>query len=343
MTPAGGSPFGVVVTADHRWAFVSVMSAIEVLRLRGPLAPVQVRTIPVSAGAGAGALGEALTPDGRYLLAASGSGAVVISVARAERGSSGAVLGTLRDPRGGSGAIEVAVSRDGRFAFVTQEDSATAAVFDLSKGFGTADFTGGIPLGLAPVGMAISPDGRWLYATSEIAKGGALGPRPGGRTGTLTVIDVRRAETDPATSVVATVPAGCGPVRVVTSADGDEVWVTARESDDLLCFSAARLRTEPARALEAVVRVGEAPVGLALVQGGTRIVVADSNRFGTGASADLGIVNVTTALAGRPAMIGHVPAGRFPREMALEPGGGTLLVTNFASDQLETVSVATIP
>lgn len=343
MTPVQGNPFGVAVTSDGRWAFVSLITSIEVLRLGAPLAPVPVRNIPVPTNAGAGAVGEALTPDGRDLLAASGSGAVVISVARAEQGSPGAVLGTLRDPRGGSGAIEVAVSRDGRFAFVTQEDSATAAVFDLSKGFGASAFVGGIPLGLAPVGMAISPDGRWLYATSEIAKSGAPGRGPGGRTGTLTVIDVRRAETDPAASVAATVDAGCSPVRVVASADGGTVWVTARESDDLLAFSAARLRSQRAKALIAVVRVGEAPVGLALVRDGARIVVADSNRFGSRASADLRIVNVTAALAGKPAVIGHVPAGGFPREMALEPGGETLLVTNFSSNQLEAVGVTTIP
>ena len=35
--------------------------------------------------------------------------------------------------------------------------------------------------------------------------------------------------------------------------------------------------------------------------------------------------------------------GRFPREMAPEPGGRTLLVTNFASGQVELVNVAGLP
>lgn len=42
-----------------------------------------------------------------------------------------------------------------------------------------------------------------------------------------------------------------------------QVWVTARASDDVLCFAAARLVTDPSHALVAAVRVGEAPVGLA--------------------------------------------------------------------------------
>jgi DNA-binding beta-propeller fold protein YncE len=144
--------------------------------------------------------------------------------------------------------------------------------------------------------------------------------------------------------VVATVAAGCNPVRVITSADGREVWVTARASDDLLCFSAAALRTDPGRALMAIVRVGEAPVGLMLVRNGSLVVVADSNRFGaSGATSDLSVVGVAAALAGKSSAVGLITAGLFPREMALEPDGQRLLVTNFASGQLEAVSIPSIP
>jgi DNA-binding beta-propeller fold protein YncE len=339
MVSMPSPPFGVVVPPDGRFAFAAVVTGVEVLRLRPTLAPVKVGAIAMPRTSNA--LGETLTPDGRYLLVASGRGAMVISVARAEQGSPGAILGTLADPTGGSGAIEVAVSPDGRYAFVTMEDSQHAAVFDLyralTRGFGPADYVGSIPLGFLPVGMAVSPDGRWLYATSEATQ-------QGGNQGSLSVISVPRAETDPAASVVATVAAGCNPVRVVTSADGQQVWVTARASDDLLGFSAAALRADPARALVAVVRVGEAPVGLMLVRGGSLVVVADSNRFGApGARSDLSVVDVAAALAGRPAVIGRIPAGQFPREMALAPGGQRLLVSNYSSLQLEAVSVPSIP
>lgn len=350
MVPVSGNPFGVAVTPDGRWAFVADGGSIDVLRTGSSLAPVKVATIPVQvATAPAGTvgvglvLGETLTPDGRYLLAATGGGAVVVSVARAEQGRRDAVLGTMSDPGGGDGAIEVAVSPDGDFAFVTQEDSLRVAVFNLhralTQGFGPSDLVGTIPVGIAPVGMAISPDGRWLYVTSEV-----MAQKPQGNVGTLTVVNVARAETDPAASVAATVPAGCNPVRVITSADGREVWVTARASDDLLCFSAAALRTDPGRALAAIVRVGEAPVGLMLVRNGSLVVVADSNRFGaSGATSDLTVVNTAAALAGESAVVGSVPAGQFPREMALEPGGQRLLVTNYASGQLEAVSIPAIP
>jgi DNA-binding beta-propeller fold protein YncE len=81
-----------------------------------------------------------------------------------------------------------------------------------------------------------------------------------------------------------------------------------------------------------------------LVRNGSLVVVADSNRFGArGASSDLGVVNVADALAGKAAVLGHIPAGQFPREMELEPDGQRLLVTNYASGQLEAVSIPTLP
>jgi hypothetical protein len=94
--------------------------------------------------------------------------------------------------------------------------------------------------------------------------------------GTLTVISLQRAETDPSASVAATVMAGCNPVRVITSADGREVWVTARESDDLLCFSAAALPDDPARALVAPL----SPSLPARVPGGGFMIVGQSGRYG---------------------------------------------------------------
>ena len=359
LSPVPGDPFGVAATADGHWSFVSLVpngsgGTIGVFADTGSASPMLVRQIPVS-GTG---LGVTLTLDGRYLLAANGSGATVVSVQAAEQGSGNAVLGTLSSGGGGpaGGAIEVATSRDGRFAFVSLEDSQKIAIFNLQQAlashFRTSGFVGDVPAGVAPVGLAVSPDGAWLYSTSELRSfselrraehHGTLGLELGGQ-GTLAVISMHKAETDPAHAVVSTVTAGCSPVRVITSKNGGTVWVTARGSDMLLGFSASRLRRDPAHSLIARAEVGEAPVGLALVDGGQRVIVADSNRFGKqGARSGLAVVNVAAALAHRPALAGYLPAGGFPRQMALEPGGRVLLVTNFASQQLETVNVTNLP
>jgi DNA-binding beta-propeller fold protein YncE len=330
------NPFGIVATGP--WAFVSLSgaNAIGVYRIVAGSGAALVRQVSVPGTP----LGEVITPDGRYLLAAdSGAGAFVIDIAAAEQGRPDAVLGDMTDSAG-TGALSVTVSPDGNYAFVSLEDSGEVAVFNLRQalagGLGTAGYVGSIPVGPTPTNMTFSPDGEWAYATTE---GVALNA-----TGNLEVINVHMAETRPAAAVVASVPAGCNPVRVITSATGTVVWVSARASDAVLAFSAALLQTDPAHALLSAVRVGEAPVQLALVRAGRVLVVADSNRFIVrGAVASLAVVDVPAALARRPALLGYLPAGMFPRELALVAGGRTLLVTNFNSDQLESVDIAGLP
>ena len=96
--------------------------------------------------------------------------------------------------------------------------------------------------------------------------------------------------------------------------------------------------------LAAKVRVGQIPLGLALVSNGTRMVVADSNRDSVGTStADLMVVNVDNALAGKPALVGTIKSGVAPRQFALEPNGMTLLVTNTGSGQVVAGNVGQLP
>jgi DNA-binding beta-propeller fold protein YncE len=204
----------------------------------------------------------------------------------------------------------------------------------LAIGLRNSGFVGDIRLGINPIGMTVSRDGQWLYVTTQKRT----------RTsdqGTLTMISVPRAETDPARAVQATVLAGCDPGRVITTAGGATVWVTARASNALLAFSAARLRTDPGRALIAKVEVGAAPIGLTALNGGSRILVANSGRLGTGRPS-LGVIDTAAALSGRPAVLGLIQAGLLPREFAVEPGGRTALVTNSVSHQLEAVNVSSL-
>jgi DNA-binding beta-propeller fold protein YncE len=340
-------PFGVAVMPDDQWGFVTMGASVGVVRLgaAGPARLVrQVGTAQTRHGSPD--LGAVLTPDGRYLLAVKPllGGFTVISTAAAERGGKDAVLGQVSAPGGRlEGAIEVAVTPDGRYAFVSEEDADQVAVFNLRRAlaghYGAASYVGAIPAQLAPVGLAVSPDGKWLYSTSEV-----ISSRGQSEVGSLAVISVARAEADPARSVIARVPAGCNPVRVITSDDGRVVWVTARASDALLAFSASALAAGSPHPLLASIRVGELPVGIGLARDGQLLVVADSDRFDVpGEHASLAVVDVADMLAGRPALLGYLPSGQFPRDIASGPGGQLLLVANFASGQLETVRLDSLP
>jgi DNA-binding beta-propeller fold protein YncE len=348
LTRLPSLPFGVAVMPDDHWGFVTLGRSIEVVRI-GAVGPARlVRRIATATlgakfeGTHAGAV---LTLDSRYLLAVNGRGGfTVIATAAAERGSKDAVIGQVNAPnRQNMGEIEVAVTPDGRYAFVSEESADQVAVFRLGRAlaghYGTASYVGAIPAHLAPVGLAVSPDGRWLYSTSEV-----MSSRSQSEVGSLSVISVARAETDPAHSVIRRVPAGCNPVRVITSDDGRVVWVTARASDALLAFSAGALADGSPHPLLASIRVGELPVGIGLARDGQLLVIADSDRFDIpGEHASLAVVDVADMLAGRPALLGYLPSGQFPRDVASGPGGQLLLVANFGSGQLETVRLDSLP
>ncbi len=345
FTSVLGSPFGIAIAHEGNFAFVasptgslleySIASPIPRLVRIATFGTIEPHRAPVG---GASPAGLALSANGRYLVAAAGSGSVIVNVRHLEdarSSSSSWTTGTLESP--GSGAIEAVVTPDNNFVIVSLEDSHELAVFSLKRalanGFGRSDLLGTIKVGIAPVGLAISPNGRFLYATSE-----SIGV--GQTEGTLTTIDVKKAERTPARSIISTVAAGCSPVRVV--ATNASVFVTARESDALLQYSAHDLVSDPNAALEANLAIGEAPVDLALVDGNRKLIVADSDRFGVaGAQPDMAVVTVSQSHL--LVLRGYFESGGFPRDMALSPNGKTLLISNFASSQLESVKVSTVP
>jgi len=327
----------MVGTANGRWGFVSLLGgeggevAVMALGQRGPRL---VRTVglPISV---AQAFGLAITHDGRLLLVAGYTATAVLSVRALEDGSHDPVLGVLADA--GKGQFEVAVTSDDRYAFVTDETSGGLSVFDLATALRHGFSARGVAVGIVPLaegaaGVAISPNGQQTYVTTF----GAAGPH-----GLLWVLDTARVETGAGRgAVLAHVAAGCQPVRVAVSPYGGTIWVTALQSNALLGFAATDLRNDPPHALKAVVPVGSEPVGLLLVDDGHIALVANSNRGlvrGTGGPAPqtVSVVSTRAALAGRPAVVGAVRTGLFPRDISFDQATGQVLVANFTSETVE--------
>jgi DNA-binding beta-propeller fold protein YncE/tRNA A-37 threonylcarbamoyl transferase component Bud32 len=331
----GGSPFGVLVTDDGKYSFVALGNEIAVLSNTGSASAPATRAVVPAPGAGRTV---ALTGNGQYLLAPAGSGAYVISAPGAEHGDGRrAILGKLAWPADNP-ANEVSFSPGGKFAFITLQKHGDVAVFDLSEAiaghFGRAGFRGLITLGAGatPQGMASSPDGRWLYVTDE---------SEGGR---LYVINMREAETDPEHAVRSSAATGCAAARVIVSANGADVWVTDRDSNALVAFSAAKLLTNPAQSLLARVSVGQTPLGMSFVNGGKAIMVADANTHGVPGAGNLALVSTALALDGaKGALRGFISTGLMPRQLAVEPSGKILLVTDYGSGQLQAIDTGTLP
>jgi DNA-binding beta-propeller fold protein YncE len=168
---------------------------------------------------------------------------------------------------------------------------------------------------------------------------------PDHRKGAVLVVDVERAKSNPESSVIASVQAGCDPVRLALSPDGSTAYVTARADNSLLAFDTRKMTQKSPDPLIGLVRVGAAPVGVATIDDGKKLVVANSNRFvgGSDVKSNLTVIDAVSLVSGTSAVIGTIPAGAFPRQLRLTPDGRTLLLTNFASGTLQIVDVERLP
>jgi YVTN family beta-propeller protein len=160
-----------------------------------------------------------------------------------------------------------------------------------------------------------------------------------GPEGAVIVVDVAKAATDPSEAVAARVPAGCVPVRLALSPTGDRAYVTARKSNAVMVFD-----TE-SRKIIGTVPVGTAPVPVAVVDGGRKVIAGNSNRFGTDADPrqTLTVLDAGKISQGADAVIGTITCGVFPRDLVTSPDGKTLFVANYMSNTLQVMNVATLP
>lgn len=328
-----GNPFAVLPLPGTDFAVASITTGtsppygvLDLLRVdAGTASLIRTSLLPTTSSA----TGMALSHNGHWLAVTTfDNGTLLINVAMLLAGVANPVLGRLDD--GTSGQIEAAFSADDSHLFVADEDSARLSVFNVALALGSGFDSAHVAVGQAllspgPVGVALSPDGRSIYVTTE-------GPSEG--PGYLWVLDEHTASQDPAAAVISHAGAGCNPVRVVISPDGTVAWVTARASDLLIGFGTAALVTHPQAAVKAVVRVGFEAVGVALYDGGRYAVVANSARFATSDSpSNLTVVDLQAALTGASAIVAWIAAGAFPREVAID--GALGLVTNYDSNTVE--------
>src|ERR1039458_7720447 len=166
---------------------------------------------------------------------------------------------TARTPR----AFTPTSRRATKLLFVSEERARSITVIDLararSNGYKADAIVGKIPVANAPIALTFSPDGKWLYTTSQGAMPDWHWPKackPEGRDpSTAETTNPARAASDPAQAVVARVPAGCSPVRMAITPDGARIYVTARNSNAVLAFDAAKLLSDPEH------EIGERRVG----------------------------------------------------------------------------------
>jgi YVTN family beta-propeller protein len=360
-----GTPFQALPSADGCWVFASFPSTsigwpagIGVFRRSGGTITLE-RMLPVDGNP----TGMALTHDGSLLVVAAGQRIAFVDPIKLIFAQQAGVISYLDTPTAQRlGRVYANVTPDDKFAFIADENAQAISVVSLAKarasGFKPSAVVGKIPTGALPIALTMSADGAVMYATSQRAPAKLAWPvackREGANVrdtlpvnpqGAIHIIDVARARTDPAHSIIGSVPAGCSAVRLVLSPAGDRAYVTARNSNALLVFDTGKLRSDPAHARIAQIPVGTAPVGIAVVDSGRKVIVTNSNRFAGSASdrQSLTVIDATNITRGAAAVIGSIPAGAFPREMRVTPDGTTLLLTNFGSRSIQLIDLAHLP
>jgi DNA-binding beta-propeller fold protein YncE len=347
-----GHPFRAVPSADGRHAFVSVSSSnprspngIAVLRCESGMYRFS-HLVPLEAQPS----GMAITHDGKLLVVADDGFVAFVDTAAAIAGKS-AIAGYVQDLEGDPedndpGSVYVNVSPDDRFAYVSDEQNDTISVIDLAKarrnGFSRSSIVGAIPVGNAPIALSFSHDARYLFTTSEIApraygwpkscrqEGAPASSELSIPAGAIVTIDTVKAQTNPASSVVAKVPADCSPVRMSLSPDGSTAWVTNRGSNTLTGFSTKGLIAGASDARLATIEVGSNPVAVWATGDGKYVLVGNTNRFGTGGTTS-GTVSIVEVA--KKSVVATIAAGEFPREFS--PGfGTTLFLSNYRSNSL---------
>jgi DNA-binding beta-propeller fold protein YncE len=355
--PLPGNPFAVVPSQDGCWVFVSMAGAhggIAVLK-RG------VRRFEITHVVALAAVptGMVLTHDGKMLIVAGQARVFFLDVARMTAGKRDALLGSIGKSGVLAGTIYVNVTADDNLLFVSDEAAANIAVIDLeharSDGFSSDVIIGAVPVGMAPIALTFSKDGTLLYTTSEAAspdwnwpaackQEGRKNPAIVNPEGAVVVVDVERVKEDPAGAVVARIPAGCSPVRAALSPAGDRLFVTARNSNAVIVFDPARFLSDPEHARIGLMPVGKSPVPVAVVDGGTKVLAGNSDRFGApGSPQTLTVLDAKVFEKGAGAVLGTIRVGAFPREMRVSADGNTLFLTNARSKSLQVLDVKNLP
>jgi DNA-binding beta-propeller fold protein YncE len=365
------SPFAVKPSADGCWVFVSlngvVNGGIAVLkRQSGRIEMVRVvRAAPgcvVTKEYCPSPAGIALTHDGKLLVAAATTSVMILDVGRMTAGAENPILGAFRSPQETfNGSVYVDVTADDRLLFVSQEGASFITVIDLERAranrFKADAIIGNIPVGVAPIALTFSRDGKSLYTTSELAspswnwpkackpeRAQQTGAVPANPEGAVVVVDVALARTDPANAVVSRIPAGCSAVRMAMSPDGRRVYVTARNSNTVEVFDTAKLVSDPGHSRLGVSPVGEAPVPVVVIDGGKKVVIGNSNRFAGGNGPQtLSLLDAAKMEQGLDSALGTIPSGAFPRELSVSVDGHTLFLTNAASNSLQVMDIDRLP
>jgi len=234
----------------------------------------------------------------------------------------------------------VAVSLDGKHAFVTHPELRQLSVIDLVSRAVVAKW----PVGRQPFAVAV--DGRgdvWVgdwsadvvqridAGTGAVKRTIAVGRSPSAilaGTGGREIYAVNRESDDVSVADPVTgqelrrITVGRAPFAIAASADHERLFVVNVQASTLSIVDLKNLRTQ------ARVDVGRMPYGVAVDGASGRVLVTNQQ------SASVSIIDADQAK-----VVATVPVGQFPEGIVVVPGTGRAYVANWFSDQISIIDV----
>jgi YVTN family beta-propeller protein len=209
----------------------------------------------------------------------------------------------LRILRAGSDPEGVALSPDGKEAFIANEDTGQLSVVQIADGTVSESFK----VGAEPEGVAVTPDGRQVWVTSEDA-------------GAVYIVDL------PSRQVLKSIEVGARPRSIAFLPDMSRAYVPEENE--------ATLAVIDAKALTLIDKIklgdGMRPMGTVMSPDGKQLYVS------TGRSKMVLIVDTAANQ-----VVGSIEAGPRPWGIALSGDGRTLYSANGPSNDVSVIDLAT--
>jgi DNA-binding beta-propeller fold protein YncE len=298
-------------------------------------------------------VGIAFTADESIAAVAGSSRVYFVDVGELLAGHSSAILGTAEFDKG-AGTVSVALTRDERLLFTSDEEASTVTVIDFAAArasrFATAPVRGRITVDWSPTVLKMAADGEHVLLPVEgvrrkfkppILCPGQAGGEPVNPVGAILSIEISQALDSPATLEPSRSYAGCSPVRLELSKDGRTAFVTSREENVLQVMDLGMILHGKPNAVVAKVPVGPAPIGLALADHDRLALVSNSNRWAQEQTPQtVTLIDIAGRHRSKPVVLGTIPVGVFPRDLAISRDGRVIVVSNFGSRSLTLLRVS---
>jgi YVTN family beta-propeller protein len=247
----------------------------------------------------------------------------------------------------GDGPTSVAITPDGKYAYVTDSEDETVSVIEIGLRHNVATIE---KVGEEPSGIAITPDGKYAYVTV-------------GGGNKVAVISTQTKK------VVKSLAVGLKPTGVAISSTGKFAYVANYLDNDVEVINTETMTLAPG----GPIKVGKGPMGIEFTPGGTAYVVdelgmevsaintATRNVTGIPLSKEsgepqgiaispdgteayvvgLGTGPISVLNTGTNRVTDEIEVAGEPQEVAFAANGKTVYVTEAKSPQVQTINVET--